>query len=625
MRHPLQIALIGFALLLVVLPSHAQDRVALVIGNNIYSDVPPPTAPGPGSGPLAGNPTLQLAQDKPIVPAGGLLVEDVPLPGNVSVSNPQNIPENFKRFSGAWVGAWGGRLHHILIVENVMADGNANVVYAVGDNPAANVLRQSTRYDATIVGNTLRIERFATYELASDGKLDATYEASNGRSYATMSRIELADLTRPGETIAWTSDFPATALKENGKSNRPEKSAIPMIGYLAFESNPTVRARFRQGLKEAGFIDGRDVRIEFRSADKQAVQLPELAADFVRSQAAVIVEVDVFAIYAAKAATSTIPIVFQVDGDPVTLGLVTSLSRPGGNATGAAFISSELLGKQLDLLHQMVPRATAFGYLSQFGVRTSEETKSDIVEASRALETELVVAEARSRSDIETAFATFVQRGTLGLVVGPYALFDLNYNTVLELAARNKIPAMYSNSGWVSGGGLMSYSASSKEALKIVVDYVVRILRGAKPADLPVQQPTAFEFAINLKTAKALGLTVPPNLLAIADEVIESRYGRLGVRFWQITQETAANLNLQSTRGVIVTDVDDTGAAKPAGIQAGDVIMRMGGKEILELRDLPRIVAETPANKVVEVVIIRAGVERSINVTLGPEIPPRAQ
>src|SRR5215467_2332439 len=162
MRHPLQIALMGFAVLLAVLPSHAQHRVALVIGNSIYGNVPPPTASGPGSGPLAGNPTLQLSQNKPTppAPAADLLVEDVPLPRNVNVSYPQNIPEDFKRFSGAWVGAWGGRLHHILIVESIMADGTANIVYAVGDNPAANVRRQWQRGDATIVGNTLHVERF---------------------------------------------------------------------------------------------------------------------------------------------------------------------------------------------------------------------------------------------------------------------------------------------------------------------------------------------------------------------------------------------------------------------------------------------------------------------------------
>ena len=299
-----------------------------------------------------------------------------------------------------------------------------------------------------------------------------------------------------------------------------QQSAMPMIGHLALLPSPLQRASFRQGLSEAGYIDGRDVRIEFRSANNQAARLPELAADLVRSQAAVIVAQDGPALYAAQEATSTIPIVFVID-DPVAFGLADSLSQPGGNATGAAFISSELMGKRLDLLHQMVPRVATFGYLSEFGVRTSEDTTSNIVAASRALGTELVVVEARSRSDIETAFATFVQRGTGGLVVGPYVLFAGNSNRVLELAALNKIPTMYYSPDWVRRGGLMSYSASFRGALKVVVDYVGRILRGAKPADLPVQRPTTFDFVINLKTAKALGLTIPETLLATADEVIQ--------------------------------------------------------------------------------------------------------
>jgi putative tryptophan/tyrosine transport system substrate-binding protein len=478
-----------------VLPSHAT----------------PLTAPGPANGPLAGNPTLQPSQDKPIPPAlaDDLLVEDVPLPGNVSVSNPQNIPENFKRFSGAWVGAFSGQLHHILIVESVMADGNASVVYAVGDNPAAYVRRQWTRHDATIVGNTLRVERLATYELTGDGKLAAIYERGD-RPHARMSRIEVADLMRPGKTIAWTSEFLGTP-----------KSGIPIIGVLGLESNPNAGAWLRQSLDEVGFVDGRDVRIEFRSANKQALRLPELAADLVRSQVAMIVAMDSVAIGAAKAVTSTIPIVFAFVGDPVKDGLVASLSRPGANMTGVALISSELLGKQLDLLRQMVPRAAPVGYLSQFGVRGSTELTSDIVAASGALGTELVVAEARSGSDIETAFATFAQRGTGGLVVGPYLLFDANRNRVLELAARNKIPAMYYSPDWVRGGGLMSYSGSADGGLKVVVDYVARVLRGVKPADLPVQLPTAFDLVINLKTAKALGLTVPPTLQVLATELID--------------------------------------------------------------------------------------------------------
>jgi len=300
-----------------------------------------------------------------------------------------------------------------------------------------------------------------------------------------------------------------------------QRSPITMIGYLALALGPNARDSFRQDLNEAGYIDGRNVRIEFRSADNQPARLPELAADLVRSEAAVIVALDGPAIYAAKAATSTIPIVFATSLDPVKFGLVASLNRPGANMTGAALITSEVLGKQLDLLSQLVPRVATVAYLSQSGVRTSEEVTSAIVAASRALGTELVVAEARSRSDIETAFTTFAQRGIGGLIVGPYVLFSTNGKGILELAARNKIPAMYPNSAYVRRGGLMSYSGSFEGARKVIVDYVGLLLKGAKPADLPVRRPPTFDLAINLKTAEALGLTIPPLLRVSATQLID--------------------------------------------------------------------------------------------------------
>jgi putative ABC transport system substrate-binding protein len=286
------------------------------------------------------------------------------------------------------------------------------------------------------------------------------------------------------------------------------------------EVAPSLVAGFRQDLADAGYIDGRDVRIEFRSTDNQ-MRLPELAADLVRSQAALIVAADGPAVGAAKAATLTIPIIFVTNLDPVKFGLVTSLNRPDGNLTGVTYVTSEILGKQLDLLRQIGPRAATVGYLSQSGVRTSEELTSDVLAASRALGTELVVAQARSRSDIETAFANLVERRAGALIVAPHVLFNINGNRILELAARNKIPTMHFSPRWVRLGGLMSYGASIAGVRKIVVDYVGRILKGAKPADLPIQRPTAFDLVINLKTANALGLTVPNTLLALADEVIE--------------------------------------------------------------------------------------------------------
>ncbi|HMF20579.1 MAG TPA: ABC transporter substrate-binding protein [Pseudolabrys sp.] len=247
----------------------------------------------------------------------------------------------------------------------------------------------------------------------------------------------------------------------------------------------------------------------------------ELAANLVRNQVAVIVAVDGMAIDAAKAATSTIPIVFNTNLDPVKFGLVASLNRPGGNLTGMTLMTSEILGKQLQLLHELVPGVTTFGYLSDPSTRTTEDLTNDIIAAWRAIGTELVVAEARRRSDLETALSTLVQRGTGALIVAPYLIFSTNSVRILEFVASNKIPAMYPNPSWVKRGGLMSYGANIAGLNKVTADYVGRILKGAKPANLPVQQPTAFDLAINLKTAKALGLNVPDKLLAIADEVIE--------------------------------------------------------------------------------------------------------
>ena len=312
-----------------------------------------------------------------------------------------------------------------------------------------------------------------------------------------------------GGTVAW----PFAA--------RAQQPAIPTIGYLTFFKFSEVAVGFREALNQAGYIEGRNVRIEVRSADRQPTRLHELAANLVRNQVAVIVAVDGMAIDAAKSATSTIPIVFNTNLDPVKFGLVASLNRPGGNLTGMTLMTSEILGKQLQLLHELVPGVTTFGYLSDPSTRTTEDLTNDIIAASRAIGTELVVAEARRRSDLETALSTLVQRGTGALIVAPYLIFSTNSVRILEFVASNKIPAMYPNPSWVKRGGLMSYGANIAGLNKVTADYVGRILKGAKPANLPVQQPTAFDLAINLKTAKALGLNVPDKLVAIADEVIE--------------------------------------------------------------------------------------------------------
>jgi putative ABC transport system substrate-binding protein len=224
---------------------------------------------------------------------------------------------------------------------------------------------------------------------------------------------------------------------------------------------------------------------------------------------------------AAKAATSTLPIVVAFGSDPVKLGLVASLNRPGGNVTGVTFITTELRGKRLDILCALVPQAVTTAYLSVPDTPTSEEGKRDMIAAARALGREIVVLEVRSHHDLEAAFGTLVQRRVGALVVGAFPMFTNNREKLLALAAHHKIPTIYPNRSYTSEGGLVSYGADLVDAFRQGGVYAGRILKGAKPADLPVQQPTRFELAINLKTAKALGLTVPDTLLVSADEVIE--------------------------------------------------------------------------------------------------------
>ncbi len=768
MRHILLIASIVFSVLLTVLPGHAQSRL---------------TAPlAPNASPLRST-SSQNEPTPPIRPAvaAELLIEDVPLPGDVSVSNPQDVAENLRRFSGAWVGVWGGQLRHILVVENVMAGGSANVVYAVGDNPAANVRRQWHRHKATISGNTLRIERFATYELTGNGKLDATYQAGNGRARATMSRIELADLTRPG-AIAWglpNIEFLDTALKENGKPirletvlvkpsgsgpfplavfnhgstgtgkdpglfaqtwwspdianflvdrgwmvafpqrrgrgkseglydegfgpdrtqgytcdsklslagadraladieaavdvlhRRPDVAPKPILmggvsrggvlsiayagkhpqqvaGVVNFVGgwmgqwcsnasyingslfqmggvfpHPTIwlygnhdstyglehsRANFaafqkaagkgsfaefdlpgttnghfihvypqlwtdtlakyldtleadapgaarspllvraqqqtkptigwldvwpwgplpefaeglRQGLAEVGFSEGRDVTVEYRTADGHPERLSALAADMVRRRPAAILAPQGITALAAKAATPDIPIIFIAGNDPIELGLVASLNRPGGNLTGLANLGAEIAEKRLELLHKAVPAIETIAMLvgpadSPYNQAETRQTQS----AASALGLRLLVYNVTADTEITPVFATLVEHQAGAILVGGDVTLAAKLDQILSQAARFALPTMSTHSSIVRAGGLLSYAADNSDVFRQMGAYVGRILKGEKPADLPVVQPTKFEFAINLKTAKALGLTIPRTLLVAADEVIE--------------------------------------------------------------------------------------------------------
>jgi putative tryptophan/tyrosine transport system substrate-binding protein len=298
-----------------------------------------------------------------------------------------------------------------------------------------------------------------------------------------------------------------------------------VIGFLSV-SWPSDRARFltafRKGFLETGYVESQTVAIEYRWAQDQYDRLPDLAADLARRQVAVIVAHDTLSAIAAKAATTTIPIVFEVGFDPVTVGLVTSLNRPGGNLTGVTNMGVEVGAKQLELLHELVPTAGTIGLLVNPTNRTLAEALSrDTQLAAGKLGLKLQVLNASTDRDFDTAFATLAQQRTGALVIGADAFFISRSRQLGALAVRYAIPASFYFREFVVAGGLMSYGGSFTEAHRQVGVYVGRILKGANPAVLPVVQPTKFELLINLKTAKALGLTVPPALLATADEMIE--------------------------------------------------------------------------------------------------------
>jgi len=298
---------------------------------------------------------------------------------------------------------------------------------------------------------------------------------------------------------------------------------MPVIGFL--RSAPIADAThlvtaFRQGLKEAGFIEGQNVTVDYRSAENDRDQLTRLVAEFTRRPVAVIVANQISAL-AAKAATATVPIVFATGADPIRDGLVAGLNRPGGNVTGVVFFGAVLGAKRLELLRQLVPMATTIAVLVGLESPETAAERRDLQAAAQAVGQQLVVFDAASERDIETAFAMFVQRGARAVITVGGAFIFSNRERIVALAARHALPASYANRELVEAGGLMSYGASITDAYRQVGIYTGRILKGEKPAELPVMQATKFELVINLKTAKALGLDVPPTLLARADEVIE--------------------------------------------------------------------------------------------------------
>jgi putative ABC transport system substrate-binding protein len=305
---------------------------------------------------------------------------------------------------------------------------------------------------------------------------------------------------------------------------RAQQPAVPVIGYLDGLSpgeTGDLAAMFSQGLAEAGYVEGRNVAIEFHWAEGRFDRLPALAADLVRRRVAVIFTRGAGrSALAAKGATTTIPIVFATASDPIKLGLVASLNRPGGNITGATLFGHELGAKRLDLLHQLVPTAAIIGVLINPNNASAEIDTKEIELAASALGLRLVVVHASSAGEIDKAFASLAERRADALFVATDSFFGSRTDQIVELAARHRLPAVY-GSGAVRSGGLIGYSAQGEDAYRQAGVYAGRILKGEKPADLPVVQSTRFELVINLKTAMALGLTVPPTLLAIADEVIE--------------------------------------------------------------------------------------------------------
>jgi putative ABC transport system substrate-binding protein len=303
-----------------------------------------------------------------------------------------------------------------------------------------------------------------------------------------------------------------------------QQPAMPVIGFLnstytLADAAPRLAA-FGQGLKEAGFIEGQNVAIEYRSAEDQTDRLPLLVADLLRRQVALIVG-NTPAALAAKAATTTVPIVFVTGGDPVRYGLVTSLNRPGGNVTGISFISAELGSKQLGLLRELRPAAARIAVLANPKWPLTERFVSELRAAALAVGQQLIVLDVSSDREIETAFTTLVQRGAGALHVGLGSFMISQRERIVALASRHALPTISSYREFVEAGSLMSYAPSITDANRQAGIYAGRILKGEKPGDLPVMLPTKFEFVINLKTAKALGLEVPDRLLIAADEVIE--------------------------------------------------------------------------------------------------------
>jgi len=305
-----------------------------------------------------------------------------------------------------------------------------------------------------------------------------------------------------------------------------QAAKIPRIGFLAgsLAANPHLPEAFRHGLRDLGYVEGRNVVIEYRDTEGKFERLPALAAELVALKVDVIVAVVTLEALAAKQATRTLPIVVAAAADAVGSGLVTSLARPGGNVTGLSILAPELVGKRLEHLKQAVPgvsRVAVLWHPGALGERTEKDMLKGAEVAARALGVRLQVVEARGPEDFDRAFSDMTRARAGALTVSPSPMFGSERRRLVALAAKNRLPAVYTLREYVDAGGLMAYGANGADLFRRAATYVDKILKGAKPADLPVEQPTKFELVINLKTAKALGLTIPQSILVRADEIIQ--------------------------------------------------------------------------------------------------------
>jgi ABC-type uncharacterized transport system substrate-binding protein len=304
----------------------------------------------------------------------------------------------------------------------------------------------------------------------------------------------------------------------------PAQGTLPVVGFIGIDVPDSSAGRlsgFREGLRETGFVEGQNVAIEYRWAAADYDRLPALAAEFVSRKVAVIFATALPTALAVKAVTDTIPVVFVIGADPVELGLVASFNRPGGNLTGVSQLYGHLGGKRLELLHELVPAASLIGILSNPRNPNAESHLQDVQGTAAALRQQTLVCSAGTQAEIDAAFANLAERQAGALLVADDPFFTHSHAQIIALAARRSLPAMYYAREFAAAGGLISYGSSARDSYREAGIYVGKILKGSTPADLPVIQPTKFELVINIKTAKALGLTIPPSLLARADEVIE--------------------------------------------------------------------------------------------------------